>query len=491
MQKSLAKNSIYNIIYTVANVLFPFLTSIYVSRILLPAGVGRVASAQNIVSYFISIAILGLPSYGVREFAKVRENVFQKNKLFTELLILNFISTTISVIGFFGILFINHGFNGEWALYIACSLSIFFNYINIDWMYQAEEEYGYITRRSLAIKVISFGALILLVRTKDDYIIYALISSLATGGNYIFNIIHAHKFVKFNFSCVELKKHLKSILLITLITFFSSIYNKIDVTMLSIMATEESVGYYTYAQKTVNIVLTMSVAITAALLPRLSYYYDNDTKGFYNLLAKGFQVLCFATIPLCVGLILVAPQAVRLLYGTAFVPSVLTIRLMCPLILIKGFGDLFCYQLAYATRNEKITLPASISASAINIVINSLLISSMLQNGAVVASVLSELVTNIVQFIYIKRKIKFHLDLRGLWKSLGATFAMTMCVIGIMQLDLPVTLGLVVEIICGGVVYIIVNIVLRNRLLINFLGKIVKKFTSAVSNNSDNSNKYE
>ena len=67
MQKSLTKNSIYNVIYTIANILFPFATSIYVSRILLPAGVGKVASAQNIVSYFVTLAALGLPSYGVRE----------------------------------------------------------------------------------------------------------------------------------------------------------------------------------------------------------------------------------------------------------------------------------------------------------------------------------------------------------------------------------------------------------------------------------------
>lgn len=45
MQKSLLKNSIFNIIYTVSNILFPFVTSIYVSRILLPVGVGKVAGA--------------------------------------------------------------------------------------------------------------------------------------------------------------------------------------------------------------------------------------------------------------------------------------------------------------------------------------------------------------------------------------------------------------------------------------------------------------
>ncbi len=152
MQKSLAKNSIYNIIYTVANILFPFVTSIYVSRILLPVGVGKVASAQNIASYFVTIAALGLPSYGVREFAKVRDNKCESNKLFTELLLLNIVSTTLAVIGFFGLVFINAGFNGEWALYAACGLAIFFNYLNIDWMYKGLEEYGYITGRSLLIK---------------------------------------------------------------------------------------------------------------------------------------------------------------------------------------------------------------------------------------------------------------------------------------------------------------------------------------------------
>ena len=64
MQKSMLKNSVFNIIYTASNILFPFITSIYVSRILLPVGVGKVASAQNIASYFVTAAALGLPSYG-------------------------------------------------------------------------------------------------------------------------------------------------------------------------------------------------------------------------------------------------------------------------------------------------------------------------------------------------------------------------------------------------------------------------------------------
>lgn len=475
MQKSLAKNSIYNIIYTVANILFPFVTSIYVSRILLPVGVGKVASAQNIASYFVTIAALGLPSYGVREFAKVRENKYESNKLFTELLLLNIVSTTLAVVGFFGLVFINAGFHGEWALYAVCGLAVFFNYLNIDWMYKGLEEYGYITGRSLLIKGLSLVALFLFVKTRQDYVAYALISSLATGGNYVFNVIHAKKFVRLDFSGIKIQKHIKPVLLIACIIFLSSIYNKIDVTMLNMIATNESVGFYSYAQKTINMVLTLANSVTAALLPRLSYYYDNDREGFYRLLDKGFQILCVMTLPLTVGMVLVASQTVQFLYGKAFAPATLTIQLMCPLILIKGFGDLFCYQLVYSTKSEKIILPAAASASVINVITNAVLIPTLLQNGAVIASVLSELVTNVIQFIYMKKKVRFSINGKVLATGLFSTVIMSICVLMFMQLRLPNTIGLFVEVVCGAIVYVVVNMAMKNELMLEIIEKVKNK----------------
>lgn len=475
MQKSLAKNSIYNIIYTVANIIFPFVTSIYVSRILFPVGVGKVAAAQNIASYFVTIAALGLPSYGVREFAKIRENECKSNKLFTELLLLNIISTTLAVVGFFGLVFINAGYNGEWALYVACGLAVFFNYLNIDWMYKGLEEYGYITSRSLLIKALSLAALLLFVKTRQDYVAYALISSLATGGNYVLNVINAKKFVNINFSGIQIKKHIKPVLLIACIIFLSSIYNKIDVTMLNMMATDESVGFYSYAQKTINMVLSMANAVTAALLPRLSYYYDNDKEGFYRLLDKGFQILCVMTLPLTVGMALVASQTVEFLYGEAFASAALTIQLMCPLILIKGFGDLFCYQLVYSTKSEKIILPAAASASVINVITNSAMIPTLLQNGAVIASVFSELATNAIQFIYMKKKVRFHINGKALVTGLISTAIMSVCVLLLMQLRLSNTIGLFVEVACGAAVYIAVNLIMKNALMFELIEKVKNK----------------
>ena len=247
--------------------------------------------------------------------------------------------------------------------------------------------------------------------------------------------------------------------------------------MLNIMATDESVGYYSYAQKTINIVLTMANAVTAALLPRLSYYYENDKANFYKLLEKGCQILCFMTFPLAAGLVLVAPQAVVFLYGEAFQPTVQTIRLMAPLILIKGFGDLFCYQLVYSTKSEKIILPAAASASVINIITNAMLIPMFAQNGAVIASVLSELVTNAIQFIYMKKKVRFSINGKALVTGLFSTAIMSVCVLMLMHLSLPNTVGLFVEVACGAIVYTAVNMVMKNALMFEIIEKIRDKIS--------------
>ena len=52
-QKSLIYNSFFNVLYQLLNVIFPFVTAIYVSHILMAESVGKVAYAQNIASYFV------------------------------------------------------------------------------------------------------------------------------------------------------------------------------------------------------------------------------------------------------------------------------------------------------------------------------------------------------------------------------------------------------------------------------------------------------
>ena len=67
-----------NFILTAANFIFPIVTFPYVSRILLAEGTGKVAFAASIASYFSMIAAWGIPTYGIRACARIRDD---KDKL--------------------------------------------------------------------------------------------------------------------------------------------------------------------------------------------------------------------------------------------------------------------------------------------------------------------------------------------------------------------------------------------------------------------------
>ena len=95
---SLLFNSIFNVIYKVLNILFPLVTAAYIARIIESELIGEVAFAQNIAQYFVLLAALGLPNYGTREIAKKRDQKDASCKVFSELLLLNAISTTVCLL---------------------------------------------------------------------------------------------------------------------------------------------------------------------------------------------------------------------------------------------------------------------------------------------------------------------------------------------------------------------------------------------------------
>ena len=93
---SVKKNFIMNAILTVSTFIFPLITFPYISRVLLSAGTGRVSFARSIIAYFGMIAALGIPTYGIRACAKVRDDKEALTKVVHELMLISMIMTFFS-----------------------------------------------------------------------------------------------------------------------------------------------------------------------------------------------------------------------------------------------------------------------------------------------------------------------------------------------------------------------------------------------------------
>ena len=107
-QKSIKVNFFMNALLTMSSVVFPLITSSHVARVLGPNGTGIVDFVYPMVMYFSMIAQLGIPTYGIRICAKVRDDKVELSRVVQELLIINMITCALAYICFFAAIALFH-----------------------------------------------------------------------------------------------------------------------------------------------------------------------------------------------------------------------------------------------------------------------------------------------------------------------------------------------------------------------------------------------
>lgn len=470
MSKSIAKNSLYNIVYKCLNVLFPLITAAYVSRVLLAEGVGKVSGAQNIVQYFFLVAALGLPTYGVKAIASTERNREALSKTFSELFWINACSTLICTILYYTMIFALPYFEGRTLLFVISGLKIPFNFINIDWFYQGREEYRYIMLRSMMIKIGLFAAVFLFVKTQEDYCIYALLLVLATGTNYIFNIIHSKKYADIVTKGLDLKSHIKLVMALLAASISIEIYTLADTTMLTFIKGDTIVGYYSQAVKGINVIKTLVTAICAVFLPRLSYYHSiGEKKKFFDLINKGFKILAFISIPTTLGTILVASDMVPVLFGLGFNDSILTVQILSVSIISCAFSNFIGYQILVTLGKERQMLLSTVVGACTNIFLNAVLIGIWSHNGAAIASVITEILVTVIQAFVIRHVVPLHIEKRFVISLIFSNIGMMVCVFVINQIIPIRIIRMMSAVIVGVIAYFAISIGLKNDIAKKFL----------------------
>ena len=179
--KSLKLNFLMNVMLTMSSFIFPLITFPYISRILLPIGTGKVSFATSIVTYFSMFAQLGIPTYGIRACARVRDSREELTRTAQELLSINLIMSVISYAVLFILVLTVPRFRAEKNLYVILSFTIILTAIGMEWLYKALEQYTYITIRSVIFKFIALIAMFLLVHDQKDYVVYGGITIFAAS----------------------------------------------------------------------------------------------------------------------------------------------------------------------------------------------------------------------------------------------------------------------------------------------------------------------
>lgn len=406
--KSIKKNILYNLVKSLSAILFPVITFVYASRVLSVSGIGKINFSQSVMSYFSLLATLGLNTYGVREAAKLRDNRKELSKLVKELISINFISMMISYIVFFGALQTIEKFDAYREILLINSISLLFSTMGMEWLYGAIEEYRYITLRTLAFQVISLILMFLFVKDSNSCNAYAGIVVLSSCGSNAFNFIHSRKYVDYKIKFkLDLRKHIKPIFIFFANNVAGNVYLALDSVMLGFIVGDKAVGYYTASTRIVRIITAVSASISSVVLPRLSYYIEeNDMESYKSTIKKTFRCIMLLAIPAAIGLFAISDTVLEIFAGNDFLPADRCVKIMCPVIIFISISTFLSnLVLVPFSQENKIVVSTLIGAIA-NFTCNSLWIRFLAQDGAAIGTVVAELFVVIVLILLSKKYIK-------------------------------------------------------------------------------------
>ena len=407
-QKSITFNFVMNVILSMSSFIFPLITFPYVSRVLLPDGTGKVSFATSVITYFAMFAQLGIPTYGIRACAKVRDDRKKLSKTVQELFCINLLMTVVAYIAFGIALLTVPRLQQDKTLFVIISLTMIFNAIGMEWLYKALEQYTYITVRSIVFKFVALIAMFVFVRQKADYVVYGAITILASSASNIFNFINIHKYVDMEVSeKLQIKKHLKPVLVFFAMSCATTIYTHLDTVMLGFMKTDTDVGYYNAAVKIKTILVTVVTSLGTVLLPRVSYYIEKGMmEEFWKTARKAMNFVVMFSVPLFIFFILFAREGVYFLSGNAFEGAVIPMQIIMPTLLFIGMTNIMGIQMLVPMGKEKFVLYSEIAGAIVDLVLNMILIPRYAAAGAAIGTMAAEIVVWIVQLYFMRENVR-------------------------------------------------------------------------------------
>ena len=396
-----------NAILTMSTFIFPLISYPYVARILGKVGVGKVAFAASVITYFTMFAQLGIPTYGIRACAKVRDDREELSRTAHELLFINIVMTVASYILLAVGIILVPKLQEEKTLLVITSITIILSAIGMEWLYQALEQYVFITVRSVIFKAIAIVALFLLVKEQNDYVIYGAITIFASSASYIMNFIHAHKFISMRpVGGYNPKRHLKFVMIFFAMACATTIYTNLDVVMLGFMKTDGDVGYYNSAVRIKMVLVSIVTSLGAVLLPRASYYIEHGMKDeFKKITGKALNFVFLLASPLALYFILFAREGVLLFAGGDFEGSILPMQIIMPTLLLIGITNVLGIQILVPLGREKVVLQSEIAGAVTDIILNAIFIPHFAASGAAFGTLIAEIVVMIVQIVALRHDI--------------------------------------------------------------------------------------
>lgn len=376
-KKLLIKNIASLGVVQIVNYIFPLITIPYISRIIGPTGLGTINYITAFVAYFTLIVGYGFDLTATRKIAYNPTSIRNRRLVFSQVMNARFLLFIGSTIVFIVCIFSFDNFRDNLLLAILTYINVVSVLLSPQYIFQGLQYlslYGFV---NLARGVINTILIFLLIKQPDDYIIYAAIGIFLNLLNSIFFIVFAWNKFNLKFSWFSIKSSVK-LLISERYIFFSSVifslYTSTNIVILGIYEKPDKIAYYTVAVGFINIVQSViNIPLSTSLFPFLGNSFSKSVETGINQLKKILPIVFYLTFFCGIGLLILAPLIIKIIYGHKFLNAIVCIRILAFLPLISSLASLLGVQTMLNLKMDKEFIAITFRGAIISIILNFIL----------------------------------------------------------------------------------------------------------------------
>lgn len=481
---SILKNQIFNFSMQILNILFPLIAIPYTTRLFGPEVLGEVNYANSIVQYFVMLAAAGIPVYATREIARNRDDNNALRKTFKEITLLQVLFTIISLIIYAFLILYVENLRSNIYIFLFLGIQIFSNAFDFIWFIQGIEKYRYAAIATFISKFINVVLIFALLRSREDYNIYAFIIGITTFINVFIRMMVSFNLLK-NFKLTDkveinhknLKIHVYAILVFFLSDVATKVYTAMDQTMLGILDTKEAVGYYSMSIKLVKVLLTFVTSLAVVMIPRISNSIKNNrTDEVKRYIGMSTNLVYLVAIPAIFGILAIGEEVITIYLGEEFLQSIGIFKIVSLNLIIIGLSNVFGMQVMIPYGKEKkFTIILSLAA-VVNFIANLILIPKLSYFGATYATILAELLVTIWMYFEVRNLVGDIPEVFNIWKMVVPSVIFYLVIrFGVKSFVSSSISIILISIPLAGIIYGLGLIILKEKLTMNVLDKVLNK----------------
>ncbi len=382
-----------------------------IARSLGAGDTGKYFFALSFTTIFVVFVDMGFTNVLVREGARLKQKI---SDIISSVLYVKIFLSLGSYIVMAGVLLmLNHEFETQ-TLVLISGITMLFDSLQTT-LYGALRAVGNVKYEALGILVSQLVTLILgtiflyfklpLYFLMIAFLIPSILSSVFAG-----YIAHSRYAIRLRPRYVrEIVRYLIPITIpFALATIFGRILSYADSVMLSKMAGDVAVGWYSVPYKIAYAFQFIPFALIAGLYPRLSEYFVDDTKRFSEVFNQGLRYLLLVSIPLSVGIVVLSTDIIYTFFGNEYEGSIVPLQILM-FGIVPSFMNILLGALLNAAGRQNMQTAIIGSMMCVNIVLNAFLIPKLGPVGAALSATIGNwLITGISWVVVVRTVVLEH-----------------------------------------------------------------------------------